>query len=328
MFARITLLVLDMAGNKNAAVDPAVIDRVVKCLTAKLTDKACIQALIEMPEEEAHARGWGSGQQGRPEEGAGRPARRPSLAKEIPDATAKLLEPIFRARDAGNLAFLTVYQRSPQGVSAATLDQPPDPRVQAMIVLGESGNTENIDIFEREISNSKQTLWVKLWAIEGIKKIKEFGQRMSADAEAKAAKVISDFLDNPKVRPLPWPIQLRGLDALTHLRQGFLPNQPNKAHMANTAMRFLADPQAKLEVRAEAARATRTDADQQRSIQIQLLPPGSRGGPARGRSGDPDQRPLFGQSSARGESHQGEVPGRAADRAGLSSLRWPAGSAR
>ena len=124
-----------------------------------------------------------------------------------------------------------------------------------MIVLGESGSPEAIGIFEKEIANPKQTLWVKLWAIEGIKKIKEFGGRMSADAEAKAAKVISDFLDNPKVRPLPWPIQLRGLDALAHLRQGFLPNQPSKAHMANTAMRFLADPEARLEVRAEAARA-------------------------------------------------------------------------
>ena len=47
-----------------------------------------------------------------------------------------------------------------------------------MIVLGESGSTESLGIFEREIANPKQTLWVKLWAIEGIKKIKEYGGRL------------------------------------------------------------------------------------------------------------------------------------------------------
>ena len=49
--------------------------------------------------------------------------------------------------------------------------------------------------------------------------------------------------------------RLRGLEALAALRQGFLPTQPSKVHMATTAMKFLADPEAKLEVRAEAARA-------------------------------------------------------------------------
>ena len=128
-------------------------------------------------------------------------------------------------------------------------------RVQAMIVLGESGSADHIDVFEKEIANPKQTLWVKLWAIEGIKKIKENGGRLPQDAEAKAAKVVSDFLNNDKQQTLPWPLQLRGLEALANLRQGFLPTQPKSAHMANTAMKFLADPKAKLEVRAEAARA-------------------------------------------------------------------------
>ena len=39
------------------------------------------------------------------------------------------------------------------------------------------------------------------------------------------------------------------------MRQGYEPNQPKKALMANAAMAFLTDASAKLEVRSEAARA-------------------------------------------------------------------------
>ena len=122
-----------------------------------------------------------------------------------------------------------------------------------MIVLGESGSSDALATFEKEIANAKQTLWVKLWAIEGIKKIKEYGGHPTTDDEAKAGKIIPEFLDKEKA--LPWPVQLRALEALAVLRQGFLPNQPQKIHMASSAMRFLADPGAKLEVRPEAARA-------------------------------------------------------------------------
>jgi len=132
------------------------------------------------------------------------------------------------------------------------------PRVQAMIILGECGSPEAINIYENEIKDGKQTLWVKLWALEGIRNIKQksgrlTGGRLSADAESRAGKLIADFLENTD--DLPWPVQLRALEALGALRQGFLPAQPRPAHMANTAMRFLVDPDAKLEVRAEAARA-------------------------------------------------------------------------
>jgi hypothetical protein len=245
------LTVLDWAGNKNAAVDRAIVDRVVKGLAAKLTDKAGIQALIEIPEEEVKPVGEvNKAALKKAEEAA---AARSEAAKAIPDFTAKLLEPIFVARSAGNLEFLRVYQASLKQWLTPVLANHLISRVQAMIILGESGNSDLIDVFEKEIANTKQTLWVKLWAIEGIKKIKEYGGRLPLDAEAKAAKVISDFLD--KKQALPWPIQLRGLEAISYLRQGFLPNQPKQAHMANTAMRFLADVDARLEVRAEAARA-------------------------------------------------------------------------
>jgi len=250
------LVVEDMAGNKNATLDPAVIDRVVKGFAAQLIDKANIQALIEVPEEEEKPVGAELNKaalKAALKTANQKAEARAKAAKAIPEATAHLLEPIFRARSADNKAFLTLYQRSLNQALPPLLNNHLISRVQAMIVLGESGSPETINIFQREIINPRQTLWVKLWAIEGIKKMKEYGERMSSDAEAKAAKVISDFLDKPQ--PLPWPVQLRALEALAYLRQGFLPTAPKKADMANTAMRFLADPEARLEVRAEAARA-------------------------------------------------------------------------
>jgi hypothetical protein len=45
------------------------------------------------------------------------------------------------------------------------------------------------------------------------------------------------------------------MEALSAMRQGFEPNRPKKADMANAAMSILADATAKLEVRSEAARA-------------------------------------------------------------------------
>ncbi len=245
------LSVLDWAGNKNAAVDRATVDRVVRGLAAKLTDKASIQALIEMPVDDPKLQGNIPKAVLKQQNQAA--AAQAEAARAIPTCTAQLLEPIFAARSAGNLEFLKVYQSSLRQWLPPLLANHLIPRVQAMIVLGESGNSDLIDLFEKEIANPKQTLWVKLWAIEGIKKIKEYGGRLPSDAEAKAAKVISDFLD--KNDSLPWPIQLRGLEAIGYLRQGFLPTQPKQAHMANTAMRFLADADARLEVRAEAARA-------------------------------------------------------------------------
>ena len=319
------LTVEDMAGNKLVPIDQPLIDRVVKGLAAKLTDRALIQALIETPEEEVKPVPVGpldkvakDALKKAEKKADAEAAARADAAKQIPTVTKHLLEPLFIARNAGHLAFLTAYERSLLQWLPPLLSNHLVPRVQAMIVLGESGSTEAVNVFEKTISDPKQTLWVKLWALEGIKKTKEYGEHLTSDAEAKAAKVISEFLDKP--HPLPWPIQLRALEALAYLRQGFLPTAPSKAHMANTAMRFLADPEAKQEVRAEAAQSAGNDADHQRGTQVQLPPPRLRHGPARGRAGSPDQRPLLGHQTARGQSHQGRVSDRTPDWADLSGV--------
>src|SRR5262249_2067751 len=127
------------------------------------------------------------------------------------------------------------------------------PRVQAMIVLGQAASPDAVQLFQTEIANRSQVLWVKLWALQGITNIKKSGVHFGVDGESKAGRTISDFLE--KQKELPWPVQMRALEAIGWLRQSGVPALATQAHMANTAMMFLADPDAKTEVRAEAARA-------------------------------------------------------------------------
>ena len=225
----------------------------VRGLAAKLTDPKNIKALIEPPPEIIVPEDDKEKNKAAKRKAVAELEANAKAAKEIPDATANLLEPLFRARSAGNQAFLKVYERSLKDHLPNLLTNHLIPRVQAMIILGEAGSLDAIEIYKREIRNPSQTLWVKLWALEGITKIKEHGGRMTTDDESRAAKTVSDFLDRNE--ELPWPLQLRALEALAALRQGFLPTRASKVDMASTAMRFLADSEAKMEVRAEAARA-------------------------------------------------------------------------
>ncbi|MGB0069383.1 MAG: hypothetical protein WBQ11_15290 [Isosphaeraceae bacterium] len=222
------------AGNPNAAVDTTVIRRMVDGMVAQLTDTKNIQALIDPP----------------PNMPAGSPTMR-----AIEEATRNLLEPIYMARAAQNTRFLTEYNRILVRSLQPLLKHHLVPRVQAMIVLGSSGNPEALKLFLDEIRNPRQTLWVKLWAIRGITNIKQNpSARLSAAQEIEAARVVAGQLDE-KTKDMPWPLQLRALEALSSLRQGYIPSAPKNAEMAVAVMRILTDPKARTEVRAEAARA-------------------------------------------------------------------------
>jgi hypothetical protein len=223
-----------MAANPNAAVDPTVIRRMVEGMVAQLTDTKNIQALID-PSPSI-------------------PAASPVM-RAIEGATTNLLEPLYVARANNSTRFLTEYNRVLLRSLQPLLKHHLVPRVQAMIVLGSSGNPDALKLFLDEIRNPQQTLWVKLWAIRGITYIKQNPfARLSAAQEIEAARVIAEQLDE-KTKDMPWPLQLRALETLSHLRQGYIPSAPKNAEMAAAAMRILADPKARSEVRAEAARA-------------------------------------------------------------------------
>jgi hypothetical protein len=127
------------------------------------------------------------------------------------------------------------------------------PRVQAMIVLGQSGSTDLLPTYVAQIKEPNQTVWVKLWALQGIVNAIEDGGRLSGENQSQTAKVVADFLSTTE--DIPWPVQLRALEALSALKQGYEPQHPERAAMASAAMKVLADSNAKPEVRSEAARA-------------------------------------------------------------------------
>ena len=225
------LSVQAMAADPNAPLDKNLMDRVIDAQIAKLTDHANILAVLA-PEKASQ-----------------------TAVRAVHDATKVLLDPLFLAKSTNprNDAFLSAYNRSLVSKLRPLLKNHLIPRIQSMIILGQSGNPDALGLFEEQIKDKTQTTWVKLWAMEGISNIRADGRQLRGSEQIDAARVVSDLLDQD--RELPWPAQLRGLEALGSLRQGYMPNQPQKAHMANAVMRLLSDPQTRLEVRAEAARA-------------------------------------------------------------------------
>jgi hypothetical protein len=223
-----------MAQDPNANMDRRLIEQVVDAMVTKLTDHNNIRALVDPP----------------PNQRANDPA-----THGIQDATVTLLEPLFTAKSVQdtNQPFLNIYNQLLIKKLEPLLRNHLIPRVQAMIILGEAAIPDALKIYLDQIKNPRQTMWVKLWALEGIAKIAHEGGRLPGSSQIEAGKAISDFLD--KEDDIPWPVQQRALEALGAMRQGFLPNRPRFAEMANTAMRLLNDPDARLEVRAEAARA-------------------------------------------------------------------------
>jgi hypothetical protein len=221
----------EMAGNPNANLDKNMIGKVVDAMVSKLTDHNNIKALVDPPENLK--------------------MNAPAV-HAINEATTTLLEPIFSARSIKNEAFLTAYNRILLDKLTPLLRNHLVPRVQAMIILGQSANPEALRLFREQLADKTQTFWVKLWALEGMTNIAEESGRMSGQQQVDAAKAVAVFLDGENI---PWPVQLRALEALSAMRQGFDPTRPIKAEMANAAMRILADPESKPDVRAEAARA-------------------------------------------------------------------------
>ena len=220
------------AGGVNANINQALIKQVVQAMVGKLTDRASVQALVDPPENQnMHA-----------------PA-----VRGVHEATTTLLEPIFMAKSIKNQAFLTVYLRALREELVPLLKNHLIPRVQAMIILGECATPEFLPLYIAQIKDKTQTIWVKLWALEGLVNIVDQGGRLSAQDQINAAETVAGFLETES--DIPWPVQLRGLEVLSAMRQGYNPTRPQKATMANAAMALLADASAKVEVRSEAARA-------------------------------------------------------------------------
>jgi len=169
-------------------------------------------------------------------------------------AVDALTKPLVDGRANNNAAFLNTYSRILfESSLPKLLDNNYITRIDAMIVLGMAGSAAPtaLDLYIAQIKKPDQVIWVKLWAARGITNAAQRGRvNLDASKATQAAEALVGWLDSdPK---LPWPAQMRAMEAIGSLR--FATNAPRgKVDAASTAMRFLADPTARPEVRAYAA---------------------------------------------------------------------------
>ncbi|WP_254053430.1 HEAT repeat domain-containing protein [Singulisphaera sp. GP187] len=220
---------------KGGALDRDLIQKYVIKYTADLTNRSFINGLIA------------------PNPGAGPNA---AAAVGFRDASANLSTPIELAKRANNAAFLKAYTEALLSVAPKLLKNHLLARLEAAILLGKTGSPDAIDTFITQLNDKDQTTWVKIWSARGLLNILQIPGGGYQDlpggttATAKSAHALVDWLAD---KSLPWPAQLRALEALGALRMAADPRAQAKLEMATAAMQMLADPAVRLEVRAQAA---------------------------------------------------------------------------
>jgi hypothetical protein len=213
-------------------VDRAVIQRAVDAMIFNLTNATNIAALAQGNE--------------------GKDGAATKRALKIQEAVDNLVVPLETARKGKNAAFLKDYNQILLTSLPPLLENNLYARIEVMIVLAQTGDPAAVRILTKQLAEPEQTVWVKLWAAKGLANVAGEGTVQLPTATAvEAARAVAGWLE--KEKDLPWPAQLRGLEALGALRQAAAPTSPNKPEFATVAMRFLSDPKARPEVRAYAA---------------------------------------------------------------------------
>ncbi len=213
--------------------DPALLKRYVDFFAAELSSRNNLNALLNPG----------------PNPNPNAPA-----ARGLERAVDALTKPIVDGRALGNAPFLANYSRILfESSLPKLLENNYFTRIDAMIVLGMAGSAAPaaLDLYIAQLKKPDQVIWVKMWAAHGLSYAAQQGKvNLDASKSLQAAEALIGWLDSD--RKLPWPAQMRALEALGSLR--FSTNAPRgKIDAASVALRFVADPTAKLEVRAWAA---------------------------------------------------------------------------
>lgn len=220
---------------KGGTIDRDLIQRYVNKFAGDLTNRAFIGALIDPP-----------------------PGLNPnsSTAVGFREASNNLSNPIDLAKRANNAAFLKVYTETLLSLAPKLLKNHLLARLETAILLGKTGSPEAIETFIAQLNDKEQTTWVKIWSARGLLNILQPTTGAYQDLPggtslaAKAAHALVEWLGD---KELPWPAQLRALEALGALRLAADPRAQSKLEMASAAMELLADPKTRPEVRAQAA---------------------------------------------------------------------------
>ena len=247
--------------------------------------------------------------------GARRSPRKPQLhapaVRGVHEATTTLLQPIFQAKSIKNQAFLDRLLPHPQRQAHPTAEKPPDPPRPGDDHPGRGRDSRfPADLCRSQIKDPNQTVWVKLWGLEGMVNIIAEGGRLTAQDQI--------------LPPRPSPTSSKGTRppvAGSASRAGSFEchaarlraQRPQKAAMANAAMAcWPTAPPSWKSARKRRVPWARCRSPRRSPSTISVDRPRRRA--ARRRTRQSDRQPVHRQS------RQGEVPDRSLDRTGLSGV--------
>jgi hypothetical protein len=182
----------------------------------------------------------------------GDPDAAANLVQSFEDASRKLAQPLVNANANRRNQFRSEYTAALVPVVRNLLKNHLYARVAGMVALSRSADPKAIPVFIEVLKDPNQVLAVKERAAVGLINVAQGGQvDLDPGTQAiPAAQALVEFLNNEQ--DTFWPAQARALEALGALRQSANPGRA-QAEFATTALKFLADPKAKPDVRASAA---------------------------------------------------------------------------
>jgi hypothetical protein len=182
------------------------------------------------------------------------PAGNPQAAKAIEVAGANLLNPLLIALDPArpNPAFRATYTRALVAAAGDALKNNLYARTMLMVALSRSRDPQAFRVFRQVLDDPQQPLTLKILAAVGVTQAADDGRAGVDPGEAvQLGRSLAGFLE----RELEafWPSRYRAVEALGALRQASANLNEPKATLAASLLAVLADPQARPQVRAEAA---------------------------------------------------------------------------
>jgi hypothetical protein len=210
-----------------AGVDSAFLSNYVRYQVSELTRKSNVKAFADLSD-------------------------RPERAKRISDATEKLVKPFLSPASPQTQSFRRAYMAELLKVVDQVLKNHLYARNAIMIVLKESEDPAAFGVYSAVLKDKSQVLVAKISAAEGIAKAALANRgAIGAQEAARAADALGQFLsDEPDAY---WWAQMNALYALGTLRQATSRPTQGRPELAEIALKYLADPKARLDVRANAA---------------------------------------------------------------------------
>jgi hypothetical protein len=173
-------------------------------------------------------------------------------AKALEQATSALLKPLQPAASGSNAPFRREYVRLLMANLEPLLDKQLHSRTFAMLVLARAGDPQVAKLLYDQIADPKQVLVVKLIAASGLSALAQSNRSpVEAAVAMPASRSLSEFLRNE--REAFYPAHIRALEALGWMRLATGNQSAGRAELAETALIYLFDPDAKPEVRSYAA---------------------------------------------------------------------------